>query len=461
MTRRLSGADAAIIAGLSVAAFFARLYHVNQGLWYDEIYSLLNYIRLPFSEMLSTMNLPNNHLLANALSRISIEIFGEHEWSLRLPSVVIGTLAVPLVYAAARELFSMRVAVVSGLLFCFSKWPLWFSQEARGYAGMIFCALASQLLFIRLLEEFKPGRAALYFIASFAGIYFHLYTAFVIAAQAVVFIGLKLSGHGRAGWKPFYMIAAVTVAAVIAYVPVLGSMLEFLDKGARVSAGRSLDADFFIQWMEQWGAGEGRLAGSCALLALFLAGAGFEFYRRPFTASLFLLPGLLLLVATKIFGLYIYIRFLAFLLPFYFIFMASGMEFISRAAGYRRAALAILAVLAAVVIMPSTLEYYRLGKQGFREAAAWIRENEPRTRVYSMGLAAGEFAYYFPQAAPVPMGRDMDPEKTRQALVATSHPWSWGQNNAVFLKNHCRALKTWQSAGYRENQVFVFDCREP
>lgn len=72
----------------------------------------------------------------------SVAAFGLTSWSVRLPEVVIGTLAVWAVYLLAKELFSDKVATWAALLLAISPWAVQLSRNAwEGGVGVLFFTL--------------------------------------------------------------------------------------------------------------------------------------------------------------------------------------------------------------------------------------------------------------------------------------------------------------------------------
>jgi mannosyltransferase len=63
--------------------------------------------------------------------------FGESDWWLRLPSVLFGTLTVPLLYACGDKLGGKRTALACGVLAATSPFAIYHSQELRFYAFFI------------------------------------------------------------------------------------------------------------------------------------------------------------------------------------------------------------------------------------------------------------------------------------------------------------------------------------
>ena len=82
---------------------------------------------------------PPGHVL---LLHFWIRLFGESEWSVRVPSVLAGIATVYALYRLGRTLVSERVGIVAAGLCAMSQMPVYFSQEARAY---VFLLLGSTL----------------------------------------------------------------------------------------------------------------------------------------------------------------------------------------------------------------------------------------------------------------------------------------------------------------------------
>src|SRR6185369_1793936 len=73
-------------------------------------------------------------------------------------------------------------------LFTFSYHHVWFSQNARGYSGLLFWVLLSSYFLIRALREDRPGLWLAYTATASLGIYTHITMLFVIAGQGIVYL---------------------------------------------------------------------------------------------------------------------------------------------------------------------------------------------------------------------------------------------------------------------------------
>src|SRR5207245_6487244 len=93
-----------ILAGLVVAGLILRL-AVSRGIWLDEAISI-HQARLSLHDLLRNLYFgdrqpPLHHLVL----WLTIRAFGHGEFVVRLPSLIAGTLIVPVLYEFGRELY--------------------------------------------------------------------------------------------------------------------------------------------------------------------------------------------------------------------------------------------------------------------------------------------------------------------------------------------------------------------
>lgn len=69
-----------IIVGLTLLGTVLRMIGLNNKLWYDEIFTLVEYVRKPLSEIVSYYS-RNNHVLYSVLAHASLNVFGEYPWA--------------------------------------------------------------------------------------------------------------------------------------------------------------------------------------------------------------------------------------------------------------------------------------------------------------------------------------------------------------------------------------------
>lgn len=138
--------EISILVGLLLAAFALRVLSLDDvppGLRYDELQNHLMASRvlagerpLYFSE--SWGHEPLYHYLQAA----SLSALGESDWSLRLPSVFLGVLAVAATWLVARKLFGRRVGLLAAAFLTVSFWGIFYSRiGSRVGATTLFVAL--------------------------------------------------------------------------------------------------------------------------------------------------------------------------------------------------------------------------------------------------------------------------------------------------------------------------------
>src|SRR4051794_458403 len=141
--------------------------------------------------------------------------FGTGEVALRSLSAIFGTATIALAFAAAREAFSNRAALIAAALIAASPDLIWYSQEARSYALFIMLAAAALYFFARTLR--RPGRGAIigWAATSALALATHYFAIFLIVPEAVWLIATARVLDRRR----FEIAAAAVAAAGLALLP--------------------------------------------------------------------------------------------------------------------------------------------------------------------------------------------------------------------------------------------------
>jgi len=117
-------------------ALVTRLAVIQQPLWYDEAYTAM-LIQLPIHDMWSAIvgdvHPPTWYLIERVFS-----VLGTSEVVLRLPSLLLGLLAIYLTWHIARHLGDLAGLVAAGIM-AVAPFPVYYSVEARMYS-LLMCA---------------------------------------------------------------------------------------------------------------------------------------------------------------------------------------------------------------------------------------------------------------------------------------------------------------------------------
>jgi hypothetical protein len=178
---------ALIVAGITVVAAvlrFARIGH--QSFWYDESFTVLLVHHSP-SRMLgllpqTELTPPLYYLFAWPWARI----FGFGEVGLRSLSAVAGVATIPAIYFAGAKLIARRAGLFAAAIASCSPLLIWYSQEARSYALLVFFATLSLLAFAHArLPEPSPRWVGAWAVAAGATIATHYYGVLAVVPEAV------------------------------------------------------------------------------------------------------------------------------------------------------------------------------------------------------------------------------------------------------------------------------------
>ncbi|HEX8958548.1 MAG TPA: glycosyltransferase family 39 protein, partial [Solirubrobacterales bacterium] len=172
------------LTALGVAIRFAGL--GVQSYHHDEVVTAARVIPGSFVHMLhevrtSESNPPLYYVLAWGWAKL----FGTGEVGLRSLSALVGAATVPIAYPIGRELASRRAGLVGAAILAVSPMLIWYSQEARSYALVVFFGALSLLFFVRSLRTRRGSDLALWSVASALAFCSHYFAAFQIAIEAV------------------------------------------------------------------------------------------------------------------------------------------------------------------------------------------------------------------------------------------------------------------------------------
>jgi len=145
--------------------------------WLDEIWSYFRCKELSSSlGVFTEFRSSNNHHL---YSLMMLALGDRHHWiGYRIPSMIVGTLTIVLVYAAARRRGELA-ASLSAVMTATSYLMIHFSSEARGYALVVFFAVASYICVQRYSQRHEWSSALLFGLCTCFGFLSHTQYVFV------------------------------------------------------------------------------------------------------------------------------------------------------------------------------------------------------------------------------------------------------------------------------------------
>lgn len=409
-----------LLTAITLLALALRLVNLGSDLWLDEIISVVVYGPMSLLQVIGGYINFNNHLLNTLLMKLAIGVFGEHEWAIRLPVALLGTATIPAVYWVSRQLrFSRGISLGIALLLAVSYQHIFFSQNARGYIGLVFFSLVASGLLIKALQTDRLQMWVLYVVAMFLNFASLLTSAYVLAAHMLVgaIVLFLIYRRGQPLAPMFRRLAVVfgltgflafqLYALILPYAFVRAQAKYTSDGGYFSLFSTDLLAELLREVSAGIGIGTGPLALAVLVLGAAIAGIGFVvLLRRSWALTLALsLPGVLSLAFLVINGLTFSPRFFLPALPVGLMAAVQGVYTIGEMVGrqvverYRplapRFATAALVLLVLAVSLSSLRYYYSTPKQAYRASIKYVESERTNGEpVIVVDLAEQGYRYY-------------------------------------------------------------------
>jgi 4-amino-4-deoxy-L-arabinose transferase-like glycosyltransferase len=205
---------AGVVAGAAALRFASlgiQSYH------HDEVITAMRVIPGSLGSVLhevkvSESNPPLYYVLAWAWAKA----VGRDEFELRSLSALFGTAVVPVAYLIGRRLASRRAGLILAAILAVNPMLIWYSQEARSYALLIFFGALSFYFFLRALDRGEGRDLALWALSSALALCSHYFAAFPLAIEAVwLLVAL------RSRWRVVLPALALLGATGAALLPLL------------------------------------------------------------------------------------------------------------------------------------------------------------------------------------------------------------------------------------------------
>jgi mannosyltransferase len=415
------------LAGLVIVATVLRVWSLNQQLWFDEIVTLLDSAREPVSRIVTQYAGQNQHMLYSLLAHGSIRLFGEQPWALRLPAVLFGVASVPALYFLGRLVTTSREALAASALMTVNYQHIWFSQNARGYTGMLFWTLLASIFFLRSASKGTKQDWILYAVTAALGIYTHLMMACVVAGHLALYLWMLASqvrsGHklSRSSFLPAYGFLLSGVASMLLYAPVIPRVLANTVGIARDTQRYEWASPLWTLAELVRGLRSGTAGGLLAITiggVLLLSGLFSYWHQNRFTAGLFIFPGLLTAGAVLATSHNFWPRFFFFEIGFAMLLLVRGAMALGRFGsrllgdspklGVQMGAAVVVLMLAASVV-PLRAEYL-YPKQDYLGVMKFLDEQQhPGEQVVTVGAVTTPYQRYYGRKWPLVQTRsDLD-----------------------------------------------------
>ncbi|MBW2554841.1 MAG: glycosyltransferase family 39 protein, partial [Deltaproteobacteria bacterium] len=315
-----------------------RCWNINQSFWWDEIWSTMPYVKTgSLWHVVSSLGYYfNNHILYSLLARVSINIFGESEFAARLPALIMGLLAVTMVFKFGKTFLGTPCGFIAAVLLAVSAFHIDHSSEARGYSGLALFALLSSFYFLKGLKRDGFNSWILYIVFTVLGFYAHVFMIAVSISQffsSFLFVvvekwGSLKDGITKKAFKHFLVsLSCAGIAVILIYSPILATFFYNMSKVQFVNVNR---IPFVMSLLNSFFPGVLCITGNIIYGILFFFGMYCTLRKDPHLfIYLFVMLVLPLSLYLFINPMFVFERYFVFALPFALLIVSQGVVGVS------------------------------------------------------------------------------------------------------------------------------------
>ncbi len=187
---------AIILLAILALGLGLRVYNLgSESIWLDEGYALREALNPSAKAVIASLHTYNGTPPAYyLLLHYTIQFIGSSEFALRLPSALLGTLLILLVFLIGSEI-SEKVGLIGAAITGFSTIHILYAQEARAYALLSVFGILSSYIFIKFLKNPKMFTGILYSFFAASVIYTHYLGFVLLVLHAAAFFIVKEHTH--------------------------------------------------------------------------------------------------------------------------------------------------------------------------------------------------------------------------------------------------------------------------
>lgn len=209
-----------IIIVLLIIGFLIRINYLGaQSFWFDETISSIAAIAIleRGSPTFSSGLFYGRGILNTVSIAVSFKIFGINEFAGRLPSVLFGTLMIPLIYLLGLKWGNKRIGIIAAILITFSIWEIAWSRQARMYQQLQFFYILSLYLFYEFVTNKNLQNGFLVFFSVLCAIMSHVFGYALIVVFLIYLVVSTLkerSSLGKIRSRTFALVVFIFIVSL-------------------------------------------------------------------------------------------------------------------------------------------------------------------------------------------------------------------------------------------------------
>lgn len=212
------------LIGFTLVGVILRIYYSDQPMRSDEGATYYYFVSGPLYRSFIYLE-PNNHVLHTLLARISIGIFGNQAYFLRLPAILSGLICLPLIFSVSQKIIGEKSGFAAMALMAIYPVIILFDTQARGYSLVNLFTLSGVFIALLLIDGISKTKQFLLAVNTAFGLF--VMPSFLFPAAGIfIFLGVSLCIQAKnCHYKVFRVIFPIIILAIIftfiLYTPVV------------------------------------------------------------------------------------------------------------------------------------------------------------------------------------------------------------------------------------------------
>lgn len=208
---------------ICLLGFILRMINLDKstGMWLDEsnTYNIAKQ-SFPFGIMHMLKYYEPHTPLYYFILHFWMRLFGDNDYTLRLLSVIFGTLTIPLGYLAGKQLKDNFTGIVTSMLICCNSQLIYFSQEVRMYS-LISCLIIFLVYFLIKIKENPTKLDYICLTITNTFLLYSFFSSFVIIILQAIIMSTYLYLYKRTNLKNYILSIIGSILLFLPYIPIL------------------------------------------------------------------------------------------------------------------------------------------------------------------------------------------------------------------------------------------------
>ncbi|MGB7441096.1 MAG: glycosyltransferase family 39 protein [Coleofasciculaceae cyanobacterium] len=427
-------------------------YLSNRSLWADEAVLALNIVNRSYLELLQPLDYnqaaPIGFLM---VEKLAVQLFGNHEYSLRLFPFVSSLVSLLLFYKLARQCLRPKAILIALSLFGSLNYLVYYSSEVKQYSSDVLVALMLCLFSIQLtVKKQTLTKVVLLGVVGIIAIWFSHPAIFVVVGMTTSSLFRLIKSKREV--KHTLVVAATYLSWLLSFLAFYFLSLKKLNNNQDLmESWRSAfpSNPFDINWLLEKllklfinPLGFNELLAGVAIIA-FICGCVSMFTRKREFFALLLSPLFFTVLAAYLHKYPFRNRLLLFLSPFLILLIAEGAMYIWQKAYCKRFSLLGAVFLLLLLTPPLANASYLLVKPYVREEISPVisyvkNHQQPEDILYIFQRGEYQFKYYASQYGYQPQDYIIGVDDLEDGKTVSPAEWQRYRNDLDGLRGNNR-----------------------